>query len=142
MKLTTVEKVILLQRVDLFEEVPTRQLAYLAAVADEARLSSDEVVYREGDSSDGLYLVVEGEVVLEKDGRTITVAGPDDAFGSWSLFDDEPRVVTATARVDSRVLKVAKDDFIDLLADHVKITQGILRKMAQRMRGLLERTGG
>lgn len=137
--LTVIEKVIFLQNVDVFEDVPSEQLAYLAAIAEEVSYLKDEVIYRRSEPSDALYLVLQGRVRLHQDGRDITLAGPREAFGTWALFDEEPRVVTATAVEDTNLLRVDREDFIDLLADHVQITRGILKKMAGRLRGLLGR---
>lgn len=54
-----------------------------------------------------------------------------------ALFDDEPRVATATTLEGTRVLRVDKEDFIDLLADYVAITQSILKTMVKRLRRLM-----
>jgi len=49
--------------------------------------------------------------------------------------------VTATTLEDAHLLKIDKEDFVDLLADHVQITQAILKTMARRLRGLMARVG-
>jgi CRP/FNR family cyclic AMP-dependent transcriptional regulator len=138
---TTIEKVIFLQSVDVFSRVPTGQLAALAAIAEEIRIMKNEVVYRENDAPDALYLVLEGEVKLHRDDREIAVAGAEEAFGAWALFDDEPRVVQATALTDMRLLRIDKDDFYDLLADNIEVTQSILKSMVKRLRALAESVG-
>ena len=66
-------------------------------------------------------------------------AGAREAFGTWALLDDEPRVATATVDEDARLLRVDRDDFMELLADHSEITQGVFKTIVGRMRGLLER---
>ena len=101
-----------------------------------------ESVYSLGDPSDGMYLVVEGEVRLHRGETEVTVARSGEAFGTWSLFDDELRVVSATCGADSQLLKIEKDDFVELLADHVELTQAILKSVVRRLRGLLARVGG
>lgn len=139
--LTVIEKVIFLQNVDVFAKVPTEQLAFLAAITEEVTVSAGDSLYRKGDASDALYLVLEGSVRLHREDEEIAVAGPKEAFGTWALFDDEPRVVSATAVEDCRLLRVDSDEFIDLLADHVQITQGVLKTMVDRLRGLIGRVG-
>jgi CRP-like cAMP-binding protein len=139
--LTVIEKVIFLQNVDVFADVPTEHLAYLAAITREVDFHRGETIYREHEAPDALYLVLDGSVRLERDGREITTAGGHEAFGTWALFDEEPRVASAVAVDDCHVLKVARDDFVDLLADHVQITQGVLKAIAGRLRGLVERVG-
>ncbi len=137
--LTVIEKVIFLQNVDVFAQVPTEDLAYLAAIAEEANYMKGDEIFKVNDASDAMYLVLDGSVRLHREDQEIFVAETREAFGTWSLFDDEPRVVSATVTEDTRLLKIDRDDFIDLLADHVQITQGVLKTMAGRLRGLIGR---
>ena len=139
--LTVIEKVLFLQNVDVFKEVPSEYLAYLASISEEISFSKDSVIYKIQDHSDAMYLVLEGQVRLHIDDRVITIADTKEAFGTWALFDDAPRVVTATVVTDTRLLKIDRDEFIDLLADHVQITQAILKTMVMRLRSLVDRVG-
>ena len=86
-----------------------------------------------------MYVVVEGKVKLTRDGQDVMTAEKKDVFGTWALFDDEPRVVTATSLEDTQLLRIDKEEFVDLLADHVAITQSILKTMAKRLRNLMRR---
>jgi len=136
---TTIEKVILLQSVDVFSDVASEQLAYLAAISEELSYFKDDVVYAEGEMSDSLYLVIEGKVRLHRGADDILVAGRNDAFGTWALFDDEPRVATATIVEDARLLRIDREDFLELLSDHTEITQGVFKNIVGRLRGLIGR---
>jgi CRP/FNR family transcriptional regulator, cyclic AMP receptor protein len=137
--LTTIEKVMALQNVDIFSEVSTEQLSHLALIAQDISCVTGDVLYRESDLPQAMYLVLEGRVRLHRSGLEVTVAGPHEVFGTWALFDDEPMVVTATVLDPCRLLRIDRDDFIDLLADYVQITQGVLKAMVKRLRGLVGR---
>ncbi len=137
--LTTIEKVMTLQNVDIFSEVSTEQLSHLALIAQEISCGAGDVLYRESDPPQAMYLVLEGRVRLHRSGLEVTVAGTHEVFGTWALFDDEPMVVTATVLESCRLLRIDRDDFIDLLADYVQITQGVLKAMVKRLRGLVGR---
>ena len=134
--LSVVEKVIFLQNVDVFSEVPTEQLAFLAAVAEEVDGEAGERLYGEDEPSDCMYLVLQGAVRLHRGNTDVTIAKSKEAFGTWALFDDEPRVVAATCTEPTRLLRVDKDDFIEVLADNVQITQGVLKAIVRRLRAL------
>jgi CRP-like cAMP-binding protein len=138
---TTIEKVIFLQNVEVFSAVSTEQLAYVAAIAEEVSYLTNETIYQLGQPSDALYMVLEGNVRLHRDEEEITTAGQKEAFGTWALFDEEPRVTTATAVEDSRLLRIDREEFLDLLSDHTEITQAVLKNIATRMRGLIGRVG-
>jgi len=137
--LTTIEKVIFLQEVDVFEHLTTEYLAHIAAICEEISIPSDSVIYREGWRSDAMYLVLDGRIRLHQNGKDVMIAEKKEAFGTWALFEDKPRVVTAISLDESHLLRIDKEDFIDLLADHVGITQGIMKALVYRVRGLMSR---
>ncbi len=87
-----IEKVILLQNVSIFLEVSTQQLSHLAAIAEEVSFPKGTEIYREADPADAMYLVLDGQVQLQRDGLEVEVSGSKEVFGTWALFDDAPRV--------------------------------------------------
>lgn len=139
--LTTVEKVIFLQEVDVFDQIPSEDLAHIALITDEISALPDEVIYNEGEISDSMFLVLDGRIRLHRGGQEVMIAGEKDVFGTWALFDDETRVVTATVIEETRLLKLDKESFLELLTDHSRITEGVLKAMVSRLRGLIARTG-
>jgi CRP/FNR family transcriptional regulator len=139
--LTTIEKVIFLQDVDIFEYTSTEDLSHIAAITTEIEIRKNNVVYNEGDISDAMYMIIDGAVSLRRKGVEVMEGKVKDVFGTWALFDDEPRVVTAMAMEDCRLLRILKEDFIELLGDHVGITQGVLKKMVKRLRSLVGTVG-
>ena len=137
--LTVVEKVLFLQEVDVFEGISTEDLAHIAVITDEVDHSANSEIYKQGDVSDSMYMVIDGQVRLHQGGQQVMIAKSKDVFGTWALFDDEPRVTTATTLEDSSLLRIDREDFYDLLADHTKITQSVLKTLSKRLRGLLQR---
>ena len=136
--LTLVEKVIILQDIDIFVNTTTEDLSYIASITEEMEAEENQVIYTEGDISDSMYVVIEGSVRLHRAGQDIMIAKSRDAFGTWALFDDEPRVTTATVLEHGILLRLDKEDFYDLLADHSQITQGILKTFSSRLRRLFQ----
>ncbi len=137
--LTTVEKVLFLQDIDIFEFTSTEDLSHVAAITQEIEYPAEKVIYLEGDRPDSMYMVISGKVRLSRSGQEVMVAGEQDVFGTWALFDDEPRVATATTLEETRVLRIDQEDFVDLLADYVAITQSVLKTMVKRLRKLMTR---
>ncbi len=140
--LTAVEKVIFLQDIDIFEFTSTEDLSHIAAITDEVEFKAEETICTEGSIPDAMYMVFEGKVRLSRGDQELMIAGHKDTFSTWALFDEEPLVVTATAVEKTRLLRINKEDFVDLLADHVKITQSILKTMVKRLRKLMAKAGG
>lgn len=135
--LSVVEKAIFLQEIDVFSEVPAEQLAYLAAIAEEIARQPGDRVYVEEDPAEAMFLVLEGRVRLHRGDIEVTVVGSGGAFGTWALFDDEPRVMSATVLDEpAELLRIDRAEFIEVLADNVQITRAILKAVVRRLRAL------
>src|SRR5262245_22260981 len=135
-QLSPVEKVLCLQGVDVFKHTTTEMLAYISSIADELSVASQSVIFSELEMSDAMYVVVSGRVRLEKEGKEIVVVGPSESFGTWALFDNAPRIMSAVAIEDVVLLKIVSDTFYEFLADHEEITPAIFRAVIERVKGL------
>jgi len=137
--LSIIEKVLLLQDVEILRSVSTEHLGYIAQITDEFECNEGEIIYQEGDAANAMYVVIRGEVRIHRGNQDVMTAGPKSAFGIWALFDEEERVVSATCTSSCRLLCLTKDDFHDVLADHSDITRSVLSAMAKRLRSLISR---
>ncbi len=134
--MTIIERVFLLQGIELFADVATEQLSFLAAIAEEKTFDAGKTIYNEGDAPDGLYAVISGAVRMERLEEGIDTISSNGAFGVWALFDDEPRLTSALALEESQVLFVSREAFYELLSDHVEIVEGLFKQLVYRLRRL------
>ena len=137
-ELNIIEKVIALEGVDLLKGLEPDQLARIASIATEVRQPPGHVVLAPSQPLDALFVVLDGSVGLSRDGVEVHVARQNDVLGAWALFDNEPMPVTATAIEDVRLLRIARDDFYELLSDNVEITTAIFGTLVKRFRKLVE----
>ncbi len=135
-ELNIVEKVLALEAVDLFKNLTSEQLAEIASVAKEMAAAPGKAVIEASTPVDSLYVILEGEVDLKRNGQSFYQAKPGEVLGSWALFDDSPGGVTANALTDVLLLRVSRTDFYDLLSDNVQITQQIFSTLVRRFREL------
>ncbi len=136
-RMDRIEKVFLLQKVDLLEEAKSSHLALLASIAEEVEVSEGEVLVRQGQTNESLYIVVRGSVELRGMGDQVLVAHEDTPFGTWALIDSDPSMVAARAAEPSRLLRIKRSDFHDLLADHPELAMGMLQGLARRLRSIV-----
>ncbi len=137
--LTVIEKVLFLKDIDFFRNTATDDLAHVASITEEVRYEADSEVFKQGSVSDAMYLVVQGRVRLIHGNQEVQIAEPKNVFGMWALFDDEPRIVTAQTIEACIFLKLERDDFFELLSDHPKITQALLKTISKRLRDWIDR---
>ena len=138
---TVVERVLLLQNVDLLAGARTEDLALLASIAEEVLYPEGASVFEEGQPADGLYVIVRGHVTLSKDGLEVVSLGAREALGAWTLFEAELRVMSARATKESLLLRVDREDFYDLLLDYPEMGQSILKALVRRLRNLIKTAG-
>jgi len=135
--LTTLDRAIRLQRVELFSDMETDALALAGSIAAQVQCPPGTVLFKEGGSSSALYIVLEGRIRLTRGDREIFSVGPGETLGNWALFDDQPTMASATCVEDTSVLKIEREDFFDLLADHADMTQKMFKALVKRVRNLL-----
>jgi CRP-like cAMP-binding protein len=137
-ELSPVDKVVCLQSVDVFKYATTEMLAYVGSIAHEEFVVKGQVIFTEDEISEAMYVVVSGGVRVDRAGIEILNVGPGQSFGTWGLFDNQPRKMTATTLEDTRLLKIRSDDFYDLLADHDEITPAVFKAVIERVNRLIE----
>jgi signal-transduction protein with cAMP-binding, CBS, and nucleotidyltransferase domain len=135
--LTAVERVLILKGADLLKHVGPRHLLGLAQVAHEIGITRGEIIYRENDPADALYLVVEGRVRLSIGGKVTSEVGPGEAFGTWALVDDSDRGHRAECTEDGVALALQREDFYDMAAGDLTLLQEVVRALAKRLRALV-----
>jgi ATP:ADP antiporter, AAA family len=131
-----IEKVFLLQQVDLLRGARGAHVALLASIAEEIEVTAGTTLVRTGEPPDSMYVVISGAVELHGVGERFVV-GPEGAFGTWALIDEQPSPIEATACETTRLLRVTRADFHDLLADHSELAVGMLQGLARRVRSLV-----
>ena len=136
--LTTVERAIALREVDAFRGVPMEQLTHIASVARDEWYPADTLLFKEGDPPGSLYVILEGRIQLRRGGEVAAEAVPHEPLGVWSLFDEHPRRATAAVVEDTRLIVLERDDFYDVLSEHVELTRSLVQDLVQR---LIELTG-
>lgn len=137
-ELNIVEKVIALEAVELFKDLTPDQLARIASIATEVKFPPGKGILQPDQALEALYVIIDGTVELSRNGEPLHVARQYEVLGSWALFDEEPLLVRARTLDDARLLRIGRDEFFDLLSDHIEIAASIFSALAKRFRKLME----
>jgi CRP-like cAMP-binding protein len=114
------------------------QLSRIATIAREVQYPPGKVILEPGKSLDALYVILDGSVEISQKDQAVTVAKQNDVLGAWALFDTDPMPVTARTAEDTRLLRIGRDEFFDLLSDNMEITASIFSTLVRRFRQLLQ----
>jgi CRP-like cAMP-binding protein len=137
-ELNIVEKVIALEGVELLKNLSPEQLSRIASIAREVKYPPNKVILDPATPLNALLVVVDGAVELSRNGDVLHTARQNEVLGAWALFDTDPMPVKAETVEDTRLLRIGRDDFFDLLSDNVEITASIFSTLVKRFRKLVE----
>lgn len=137
-ELNIVEKVIALEAVELLKNLTPDQLSRIASIAKEVRFPPGRPLLEPNQPLDALYVIIDGSVELSRNSDVLHVARQYEVIGSWALFDEDPIPVTAKTVEDTRLLRITRDDFYDLLSDNMEIAASIFSTLVKRFRKLVE----
>jgi hypothetical protein len=134
-RMLTIERVICLKAVPMFAEVSEETLADVAELLGEVEYGKGQVVFEKGAQGDSLYIVISGRVRVYDGTRTIVELGPKEIFGELALLDPEPRLASVAAVTETRLFRLDRDSFAELMAGNIEVVRGVLHVLCERLRG-------
>jgi CRP-like cAMP-binding protein len=128
-----------LKKAPLFARLEDEAARALSSAMGTIQLNKGQVLFREGDLEDRLYIVVSGKIKLGRSGSAgrenlLAVLGPGQMFGELSAFDPGPRSSTATAVTASEVRTLEHEELMGWLTGRPEVAQSLLGQMAARLR--------
>ena len=134
------------RKAPLFTALDDAAAVSLRASMDSVKISKGGILFKEGDSGEHVYVIVEGKLKLgtsSGDGREnlLSILGPGEMFGELSLFDPGPRTSAATAVTDAKLLSLSHEKLIPWLCENPDVSLQLLARLAQRLRRTNEAVG-
>ncbi|NJN05587.1 MAG: cyclic nucleotide-binding domain-containing protein [Rhodobacteraceae bacterium] len=128
-----------LQQTKLFTGLLSAELRMLEQTSHLLRFQPGDVIFKEGDRGDGLYIVDEGAVQIsvvvgENQRRQLALIGPGDFFGEMAVLESEPRSASAIATQPSVVRFIPSEEMFKVLEHAPKVAVSLLREVSQRLR--------
>ena len=110
----------LLSRINLFEGLQASYLRRIASLGLEESYPTGDVIFKEGDQGDKMYLILDGAVRISRQvpgmgEEALAVLKTGTYFGEMALIDDFPRSADARAHEACRLFVIRKEDMEDLL---------------------------
>jgi len=123
------QSIIALQKNNLLKNADISKLDLENVNGSLRNVSRGEILYREGETSNSIFLIVNGEVNLlkkKKDGKSKSIVYEEnDFFGGKELFDNIDRCSTTVPLMDSYLIELSKQEIEYLMEQDEKIAQNI-----------------
>jgi CRP-like cAMP-binding protein len=120
----------------LFAGLSQEALEKLVQQLTLVHLGHGEVLFREGDPGDALYVIVEGEVAVLAEGPPrveMARLGPGSFIGEVALMTDQPRSATVQAIADAELLRIDRKTLSNVLSTHGEVLAAVLRFVRDRL---------
>jgi CRP-like cAMP-binding protein len=124
----------LLTEVAQFSRSTKRERQTIARNAQAAELPAGTDLVREGEPGDALFLILEGEAVVRREGHDVGRVGPGSHFGELAILDGAPRSATVVAATDVRVAVLGIRMFRTLLREFPELAEQLLIGLAGELR--------
>lgn len=141
---TLLENILTLKHSPLFSTVTTRELEAVAMVAEEIMFEGGEVVVKEGEVGDSMFLIKQGAVCISKQvtagsAAKLAVLSAGECFGEMSVIDEEVRSASVVAEGRCSLLRISKEALLDVILDAPHLGVELLKIFVKRVRAANQR---
>jgi len=135
------EKILLLKEIEIFSGLSPAELAAIATVTQELNYLEDQIVIKQNDVGQTVFLVIDGEVAVIKeltdgDDMLLATIRQGDSFGEMALLENEPRSATIRTIKPSRFLIIHQQEFKETAMEYPGIALKICKVLSRRLRDL------
>ena len=135
-----------LQTVTVFSPLYISELKIISGFLKPHTYKQDSIICSEGDEGNELFIIESGGAtasirVDDDEEKIISEFSPGDFFGEMAIFENALRSATITAREDSVILALDKNDFFSLMDKWPLVAIKIMRGMLDITSGRLSSTG-
>ncbi|MEO1370178.1 MAG: cyclic nucleotide-binding domain-containing protein, partial [Acidobacteriota bacterium] len=118
----------------LFQTLAQQELELLARLSQDEVYADQAVLGRQGEGSDGLYVVVEGHLARRRNDETYAFLAAGDVVGELAVLDGNPWSADVVAHGEVRILRIGRDRLLSLIDARPALARTLLSILSSRMR--------
>ena len=133
----------MLNQVYMFSELEPSDTSLLTERTHTRKYPANSILINEGDETDSLYVVLEGEVKVyasDESGKEVilNILGPGEYFGELSLVDDQPRSASVMTLKPTTAMIISKQNFKQCLSENEQLAFNLIRNLTKQVRSLTD----
>lgn len=126
-----------LARMPLFRPLNDREILRVLQVTDVASFQNGERIMSEGETGEELFIVLSGQLKVQRGGADLATLKPGDHVGEMALVRSQPRSATVVSDGPSELMLIRRTEFFEILRkEHqlaVKLLWQFLGVLADRL---------
>ncbi|MCP4417873.1 MAG: Crp/Fnr family transcriptional regulator [Chloroflexi bacterium] len=129
-----------LKEIPLFQELSTQQLQAISQDVQPRHFGRGDIIFREGDPGQVLYLVLSGHVRIYVNGldgsetSVILFGRPGDIFGELAVIDGLPRSATAVSLDKTTLYTISRESFRQHMLRYPQLALNFMKELTHRVR--------
>lgn len=135
-----------LKRIPLFAHLTARELMLVLSIVNIRKCAAGEQVVKEGEIGNELFVSIDGEFEVQKEGRPVTTLASKDFFGEMALIDQTARSATIVATKPALLLAIGRPQFNKLLLQEpvmaTKLLLSFCHVLSERIRAMTAQQEG
>jgi HEAT repeat protein len=136
--LSLMERILFFKRVPLFANLSPSDIKQVAAVAEEVSFSNGDILVKEGEVGDVMFIIASGEVsvVTTKDQKEVELGRrkAGEYVGEMALISKEPRIATVKAVGNVHALFINQKSFESILRDRPGVSLAVIQVLCERLK--------
>jgi CRP-like cAMP-binding protein len=105
--------------------------------SEQLSFDDEQVIFAEGEPSNVMYGIIEGEVELTTHGQTVERIGPGEIFGIDALLEEQPRPYTAIAKTNCQLATLNEQHFLFATQELPMFALEVIKSYLSRLERLL-----
>ncbi len=134
--LNSVDRLLFVRGVPLFQELRDDFLVRLASIMDELSFPPNHTIFTQGQEGQSLYILVSGRVKIHNGDRVLARLEQGACFGEMAVFDSEPRSASVTTLESCDCLTLTQQQLYEAIDETPGIAINLIRLMSRRIRAL------
>lgn len=130
------DRLLLMRKVDMFQELREDFLIRLVPVMEERPFKPKQPIFLQNDEGRSMFIVASGKIKIHLGDRTLQEHAREGFFGEMSLFDSEMRSASATAMEETVCLELTQQHVFAAIEETPGIAVNIIKILSKRIRAL------
>ncbi|MBU1220454.1 cyclic nucleotide-binding domain-containing protein [Myxococcota bacterium] len=134
-----IQKAVNLKNSEFFSGLQTDVLIEISRLCEEVHLSAGQILFKEGDSANGLYFILSGSISVVINENVVNTMNSGEVLGEIALLDSGRRSATIVAEETSILLKISPVLFDEILEDYSEVARQTMNMLVKRIRNIKSR---
>lgn len=137
------DEIRILQQIPMFRDLESSKLKLMAFAGQRITYRKGEILFEQGDASDAVHVILEGEVDVMRTGAAGDVLlarlGENQLVGEIGVLCGKPRNAKIIAHTDVQVLRIDRMTFMHIVREVPQLAMCIIRELSERLEHANER---